>query len=134
MAHLMKSLMKNSMKNSMKKGVVAGVVAFIALLSFSAMAASGGRTGYIDLTDKKLQLISNLESDSRLYVYNVEFYGSECTGKTTAVLYFSAFLAKEMYSMLLAAKASGKRVELVARDCAAISGGTRPQISSIYLE
>ncbi|WP_299494865.1 hypothetical protein [uncultured Shewanella sp.] len=126
--------MKNLMKSSMKNIVVAGLVFAASLLSFSAFSATGGRTGYIDLTDNKLQLISGTESTSRLYVYNVEFNGSECSKKTTGVLYFSEFLAKEMYSMLLAAKASNKRVELIANDCVTISGSTVPKISSIYLE
>ncbi|MCL1126227.1 hypothetical protein [Shewanella surugensis] len=106
----------------------------ITLVSFSALSGSGGRTGYIDLIGKKLQLISDTESTSRLYVYDVTFEGGECSKKTTGVLYFSDFLAKEMYSMLLAAKASNKRVELIANDCVTISGNTVPKITSIYLE
>lgn len=109
-------------------------VCLMTFVSFSAFAASGGRTGYIDLTDKKLQLISESETSSRLFIYNTEFNGSECSQKTTGVIYFSEFLAKEMYSMLLAAKASGKRVELIATECHSINGGTYPRVTSTYLE
>ena len=115
----------------MKKLLAACLITFV---SFSAFAASGGRTGYIDLSDKKMQLLSGTESTSRLIVYDAKFEGGNCSKNSSGSIFFSDFLAKEMYSMLLTAKASGKRVELIAKDCVAISDNTVPKITSIYLE
>ncbi|MPY24452.1 hypothetical protein [Shewanella sp. YLB-07] len=111
----------------MKKFIFAGL---IGLMSFGASA--GSRTGFIDISDNGIQLISSTAEESRLYVYDVAFEGGDCDVKTTGVLYFSTFLAKEMYSMLLTAKAAGKKIELVSSECVSIGGAKYPSISSIY--
>lgn len=108
---------------------------FIICSTLSVMAAaSPGRSGFVDLENSKLQLIQG--SMSRLYIYNVDMGStSDCNIKNTPVLLFnSGDIGKEIYSMILAAKTAGKKVELIAGNCVNIGGNTYPSISAIYMQ
>jgi hypothetical protein len=98
------------------------------------VSASPGRSGYVDLSSSKIQLIQG--GLSRLYIYNVNMGAtSDCDNKTTPVFLFnSGDLGKEIYSMILAAKTAGKRIELVAGSCVNIGSSTYPSISSVSME
>lgn len=107
------------------------------LVSFCSWAG-GGRSGYVSLVDKRLQIISGGSSASdnpaRLFVYDVSMVGSTCNGSTPTLFFDSNPLAKELYSMLLTAKATGINVEIIASRCRDLGGVLFPDVDSIYLE
>ena len=113
------------------------VVALTVLVMMSQLALAGpGRSGYVSLENKKIQLIQG--GMSRLYIYDVDMRlggDTTCTIKTTPVLLFSSGdIVKEMYSAILMAKASGKKVDFIAGGCVEISGNTYSSISALYVE
>ncbi|MCW9017616.1 MAG: hypothetical protein OQJ89_11665, partial [Kangiellaceae bacterium] len=65
-------------------------------------------------------------------VYNAEIQNSGCGLNSIPVLMMddSVTLAKEMYAMLLAAKTSGKKVNIITEGCWV--NGDYPKIKSIY--
>lgn len=102
-------------------------------LIVSSVIYANSRSGLVDMSDNKIQLIH--DSASRLFVYNVEMADSTCDMTSTPVLFFSGNdISKEIYSMILAAKTSSRRVELIAGQCVAIAGNTYPSIHSVYME
>ncbi len=116
------------------KNIIMGFMCIV--LSTSAFADGPGRSGFVDISNNRLQLIQG--GMSRLYVYDVDMRAhgeTSCTIKTTPVLLFnSGDITQEIYSALLMAKASGKEVDLIAGNCVEISGETYSSISSIYVK
>ena len=107
-------------------------VSLALFLSVSVMAG-GGRSDFVDLTDKRVQLIQG--SMSRLFVYDVEMIDSDCDVKNVPALLFGiGDIEKEMYSMILAAKTAGKKVTLIASGCTPIDSNTYPSIDALYME
>ncbi|MGR6873492.1 hypothetical protein ACU6U9_14555 [Pseudomonas sp. HK3] len=101
----------------------------IVLFSNLANAADSAPT---DLTGKDLQIIST--GTPRVYIYNALIQG--CTDSTTPVLILGGVdenpLGKEIYSALLMAKASGKKIILQSSKC--WSERSMPEITSMYIK
>lgn len=99
------------------------------LTSFSAYSSSRS-SGYVSL-DNPIQIIDG--SEPRAFLYEVSIRNSGCS-RTTPVLLLdsSRFLAKEFYSTILMAKASGKRVNIISDGC--WLNGQYPIVASIFLE
>ncbi len=120
------------------KNIIMGFICIV--LSASAFAddpvTGPGRSDYVDIAENRIQLIQG--GMSRLYIYDVDMRAhgeTDCTVKTTPVLIFnSGDITQEIYSALLMAKASGKKVDLIAGNCVEISGETYSSISSIYVK
>jgi hypothetical protein len=112
--------------------LITAIVFFSFFTAFQAHS-DGGRTGVIHLDDKPFQFIDGREEDI-MYVYNVVMKESKCDRRNIAVLDFTNNdMAKEIYSSLLMAKASGRQVDLIAK-CHTFSDQVkRPSISSVYV-
>jgi hypothetical protein len=111
--------------------ILKGILALL-LIMISAHTFAQGSSGYISLTNKKIQIISG--GSPRVYVYDAPIANSGCSGSTSIpVLLMDDTVAihKEMYAMLLAAKASGKEVAIVTDGC--WNNGEYPKIHSIYM-
>ncbi|MEX2964566.1 hypothetical protein [Microbulbifer sp. TYP-18] len=101
------------------------------LVSIGAFAA---QSGFVDISDNRIQIIND-NSGGRLFVYDVTIIDSTCDNNTTPVLMFSGNeLAKEMYSMVLAAKSAGKQVNIVTGTCVDLGGTTYSPIISVYMQ
>ena len=109
------------------------LIASLILIPSLALAGAG-RSDYTDISDSRLQIISG--SMSRLYVYDVTMKDSECGIKTVPTLFFDddIAIAKEIYSMILMAKATGKEMEFIAGSCVSIGSDTYPSITSVYIK
>ena len=109
-------------------------VLFIFITTLSVFAFGGpGQSNYVDISNKRIQLIQG--GTSRLFIYDVAMNDSDCDAKTTPVIIFnSGDLGKEMYSMVLAAKATSKPLTFIAGSCIDIGGSTYPSITSIYMQ
>ena len=91
-----------------------------------------GSAGPISLNGKRLQIISAV-NESRVYVYDLPIEDG-CTNTTPVLLLDGPDanpIGKELYSALLAAKASGKKVTIQTKGC--WSGWSTPVIRSMYL-
>ncbi len=99
------------------------------LLSGSpSLVFANGSTGLVSISDKLLQIIS--DGAPRLYIYNVVINNGGCAQTTPVLLMDSTMvLSKEIYSMLLTAKATGRKVDLVTSGC----WGDFPKVFSVYL-
>lgn len=103
------------------------VLAASIVVSGTAWATDSAET---TLAGKNIQLIST--GTPRAYIMGVEIAG--CANKTPVLIFDGANrnpLAQEIYSTLLAAKASGKKVVLQANEC--WSEWSTPVLSSMYI-
>lgn len=98
----------------------------------SNMGHAATSSASINLVGSDLQIIST--GTPRVYVYNVSIEG--CTEGTTPVLLLGGAdknpLGKELYSALLMAKASGKKVVLQSDRC--WSERSMPVLTSMYIQ
>ncbi|MGD8112987.1 hypothetical protein [Vibrio sp. TRT 17S01] len=91
------------------------VMLFMSLV-LSQTAFAYGDSGRTTLEGKRFQVIG--DSDPRVFIYDVTINNSGCSGITPVLVMSSTnILAKELYSALLTAKASGKEVQLMTRGC-----------------
>lgn len=95
----------------------------------STVAFADGYSDYITLNEKRLQIIAD-SLNPRVFVYDVTIHNSGCSG-SVPILEMSEtnVLAKEMYSTLLTAKASGRELLIITKRCKY----NNPKIFSIYL-
>ncbi|WP_444945613.1 hypothetical protein ACJJIP_16440 [Microbulbifer sp. VTAC004] len=106
------------------------LVVFGFLFSLEVAAAS---SGFVDISDNNIQLI-NGSGMSRLLVYGVTMSGTTCTNTDVPILLFSeSDIAKEMYSMILTAKATGRKVNIISGECVDLVGVTYNSITSVYM-
>lgn len=104
---------------------------FSAIISLPAHAA---RTGEVSLANSPIQLLST--SPNRAVIYNLQLPTSNCDYKNLAILNFaneSNTIAKEFYATLMAAKISGRNVEIITGGCLTIAGTSYPFVNGIYL-
>ncbi|WKD51119.1 hypothetical protein [Microbulbifer spongiae] len=112
------------------------IIFLIVGILISINVAASSQSGYIDISQSNIQLISNGE-DSRLFINGVTMEDSVCDIKNYPVILFSNNpIAKEMYSMILAAKAAGRQINLVAGACVDLAGKgtTYPSVNSVYMK
>lgn len=98
---------------------------------FCLSANSAGTSGEVSLENARIQLIST--GTPIAYVYDTPV--NDGCEKTFPVLIFDGPdanpLAKEIYSTLLMAKASGKKVNIITKGCWSVL--STPIITSMYL-
>ncbi|GAA5446174.1 hypothetical protein Misp06_04383 [Microbulbifer sp. NBRC 101763] len=105
-------------------------IVFGFLFSLEVAAVS---SGFVDISDNKIQLI-NGSGTSRLLVYGVTMSGTTCTNTDVPILFFSeSDIAKEMYSMILSAKVTGRKVNIFSGECVSLGGATYNSITSVYM-
>lgn len=104
------------------------ILIFTLLLTSNTFAANSNTT---TLTSKRIQIIST--GTQRAYIYDLPINGG-CTNKIPVLLFSGPNknpLAKEIYSTLLTAKASGKKVTIQSNKC--WPEYSTPIITSLYL-
>ncbi|GAA0360312.1 hypothetical protein GCM10009092_25660 [Bowmanella denitrificans] len=97
-----------------------------------AVHADNGTSEYVSLIDKPFQIIS-AGDESRVFVYGTQINNSGCTTPSSPVLFIgpNETIGKELYSALLTAKATGKKVKLITNGC---YSNVYPIIFSMYLD
>ena len=101
------------------------------MLLTSVEVFSSANSAVTSLAGKRLQVIST--GTPRVYVYDVELDGG-CTHKIPVLLLGGSdknVIGKELYSALLMAKASGKKVLLQSNHC--WKDYSTPVITSLYI-
>lgn len=108
-----------------------GVCLVLAALCF-CNGVLAGDAGPISLSGKNLQIISGA-GESRVYIYDLAIQDG-CTHSIPVLLLDGPEanpIGKELYSALLAAKTSGKKVTIQTKGC--WSGYSTPIITSMYI-
>lgn len=103
---------------------------FLLVLLAPTLASANGTTGVISISSSNLQLIA---SPWVAYLY-VTITGGGCTYSNAAVLTMDPTAnpaANSIYAMLLAAKTTGKTVNIATTGC---SSAGYPMITSLYFE
>ncbi len=106
------------------------LVLFLLLTPIKLFAANAS-SGFIDISETMIQVISG--TSPRVYLYDVNMSDSECSKKTIPVLLMdsdSTVLYKEIYSMILTAKSTGKSIKFITNGC--WNNGEYPIIFSAY--
>jgi hypothetical protein len=101
------------------------------LVVFVSNYAYAGTSGFVSITDKKVQIIGG--DEPRVFLYDVVINDSECSNTTPVLLMEETqVLAKELFSVILTAKSVDKMINVVTDGC--WNYNQYPIIKSIYIK